>query len=208
MRVDDYKNAIDLAVKDLLTRDSESVARNAGAAMEPGYMGLEYISREVRVSLPGWEASWAPPKEAEEIPLTDKVLIYHYLQGAKDAPLAGELAAYREIPGGAFYFEAFKKRAEIPLMQVFAGKPGLLSKASELLGGKIVKGYGDEAAIFRVFPRIEILLLVYYPDEEFEARGQVLFDRGIGRHLGPEDVSWLGSTLVYRLMGASREVKL
>jgi hypothetical protein len=46
--------------------------------------------------------------------------------------------------------------------------------------------------------------MVYLADEEFEARGQVLFDAVIGKYLSNEDISWLGSSLVYRLMGAAK----
>ncbi|MDR1312116.1 MAG: DUF3786 domain-containing protein [Deltaproteobacteria bacterium] len=204
MRVDDYKNAIAISVKELSGLDPADVARAAGAEMHPDHMDLQYVFNKVRVSLPGWEAGWAPPRDADELSLTDQVLVFHYLLGAKDAALTGELAAYREIPGGAFYFDAFRRRAEIPLAQVFGSRPGILSKASEISGGELRKGYGDEAALFRVFPHVEILVMVYHADEEFEARGQVLFDRSAGKCLSPEDIAWLGSGLVYRLMGAAK----
>jgi hypothetical protein len=204
MRVDDYKNAISLAVKDLSAKEPADVARAAGAEMYLHYMDLQYIFHKARVRLPGWEAGWAPPRDAEELPLTDQVLVLLSLRGAGNVGLPGELAAYREIPGGAFYFDAFRRRAEIPLAQAFGSKPGLLAKVSEACGGKPAEGYGDEAALFRVFPHVEILTMVYHADEEFEARGQVLFDRSVGSYLSPEDVSWLGSSLVYRLMGAAR----
>ncbi|MDR1040814.1 MAG: DUF3786 domain-containing protein [Deltaproteobacteria bacterium] len=207
MRIDDYKNAIALAVKDLSDREPADVARAAGAEMYLNYMDLQYIFHKVRVKIPGWEAGWAPPRDADELPLTDQVLVYHYLQGAKNVALTGELAAYREIPGGAFYFDAFKRRAEIPLAQVFGSRPGILTKAAELSGGEIRKGYGDEAALFRVFPHVEILIMIHLADEEFEAAGQVLFDRSIGSYLSPEDISWLGSGLVYRLMGVAKGLK-
>ncbi|MDR3155288.1 MAG: DUF3786 domain-containing protein [Deltaproteobacteria bacterium] len=207
MRIDDYKNAIALAVKELSERDPAEVGRAAGAELYLQYMDLQYVFHKARLAIPGWAAGWAPPRDSEELPLTDQVLIYHYLLGAKNAGLTGELAAYREIPGGAFYFDAFRRRAEIPLAQVFGSRPGILARVAEASGGKIMQGYGDEAALFRVFPHVEILVMVYHADEEFEARGQVLFDRSVGSCLSPEDISWLGSGLVYRLMGAAKGLK-
>jgi hypothetical protein len=208
MRADDYKNAIALSLKELSGKEPVDVAAAAGAEMFLHHMDLQYIFSKVRIKLPSWEAGWAPPREADELPLTDQVLIYHYLQGARNVPLTGELTAYREIPGGTFYFDAFRRRAEIPLAQVFGARPGVLSKASEISGGKLVKGYGDEAAIFLVFPNVEILVMIYHADEEFEARGQVLFDRSAGSYLSPEDISWLGSGLVYRLMGVAKGIQI
>jgi hypothetical protein len=206
MRVDDYKNAIALATTDLSSRPAKDVALAGGAEYFPDHMEFNYIQHQARIALPGWEISWAPPKDQEEFPLTDQVLVLHYFQGAKNLPLTGDLVAYRQIPGGEFYTDAFHRRAEIPLASVFGGRPGLLSKAAEALGGTLKKGFGDEAAIFRVFPHADILVMLYLADEEFEAHGQVLFDRVIGQYLSNEDISWLGSGLVYRLMGAAKSL--
>ncbi|MDR2198576.1 MAG: DUF3786 domain-containing protein [Deltaproteobacteria bacterium] len=205
MRTDDYKNAVKLAVAELSRRDGRELAAAGGADYFPeGRMEFKYVHDRCRVELPGWKIGWAPPKEAEEFPLTDQVLVCHYFQGAKNLSLTGDLLSYRQIPGGEFYNDAFHRRAEIPLAQVFGKTPGLLAKASLALGGEIKEGYGDEAALFRVFPHIDILVQIYLADDEFEARGQVLFDRVAGQYLSNEDISWLGSGLVYKLMGAAR----
>ncbi|MDR2404829.1 MAG: DUF3786 domain-containing protein [Deltaproteobacteria bacterium] len=204
MRTDDYKNAITLAQKDLSQRDPKEVASMGGAEFHESFMEFEYIHAKTRISFPLWEVSYSPPKDQDEYPLTDQVLVLHYFQGAKNLPLTGELMAYRQIPGGEFYNDAFRRRAEAPLAAVFGGKPGLLTQASEILGGTSQSGYGDEAAIFRVFPHIDILVMIYHQDEEFESYGQVLFDRVIGQYLTTEDISWLGSAVVYRLMGIAK----
>jgi hypothetical protein len=204
MRSDDYKNAIALSVKDLSQRVPIDVARNGGAEFYEGYMEFKYLYRKARIHFPEWTVSWAPPHEKEDFPLTDQVLVLHYFEGAKNKALTGDLAAYRQIPGGEFYYDAFRRRAEIPLANVFGRTPGLLTKASLAMGGAIQTDLGDEAALFRVFPHIDILVQIYYGDDEFEPSGQVLFDKVIGEYLSNEDISWLGSSLVYRLMGAAK----
>ena len=206
MRTDDYKNAIKIASLELSQRSPKETAANGGAEFYDSFMEFKYIQHQARVSFPDLAVSWAPPREKDEFPLTDQVLVLHYFQGAKNLMPTGELAAYRQIPGGEFYTDAFHRRAQIPLASVFGSVPGLLTRAAEALGGETKKGYGDEAALFRVFPNIDILIMIYLADEEFEARGQVLFDRIIGQYLSSEDISWLGSGLVYRLMGAARSL--
>jgi hypothetical protein len=167
-------------------------------------MEFRYLFRKARIHFPEWTVSWAPPYENEDFPLTDQVLVLHYFEGAKNDALTGELVAYRQIPGGEFYYDAFRRRAESPLAKVFGAAPGLLLKASKVMGGSPKTGLGDEAALFRVFPHIEILVQIYYGDDEFDPSGQVIFDQVIGKYLSNEDISWLGSSLVYRLMGAAR----
>ncbi|MDR2422665.1 MAG: DUF3786 domain-containing protein [Deltaproteobacteria bacterium] len=204
MRVDDYKNAIRLAAADLAGRDPARTAETAGASWDGQKMGLNFMGRSVEVVPPEYEIRWADQKAGEEFSLTDAVLVLHYLQGAKGLEPDGELVSYRQIPGGEFYVQAFHRRAEIPLTQAFGHKPGLFSQLAPKLGGEARAEHGDEAAVFRVLPHLEILLLIRHGDEEFEPDGQVLFDKTIVHYLNIEDVAWLGSALVYRLMGLAR----
>ncbi|MDR2140986.1 MAG: DUF3786 domain-containing protein [Deltaproteobacteria bacterium] len=204
MRVDDYKNAQKLAAEELRGRDPAVVASLAGAEWAGDRLVFPYMGRLAQVTPPDYEVRWADQKEGEEFSLTDGVLALHYLLGAKGLGPNGELVAYRQIPGGEFYTQAFHRRAEIPLAQVFGQKPGLFSQVAPLLGGEARPGLADEAALFRVLPHLDILLLVRHGDEEFPPDGQVLFDKVITHYLHIEDVSWLGSSLVYRLMGLAR----
>ena len=116
------------------------------------------------------------------------------------------MVAYRQIPGGEFYTAAFRRRAEIPLAKTFGQKPGLLPKAAALMGGAPQPGLGDEAAVFRVLPNLEVLTVIHLGDEEFEPDGQVLFDKSVSHAFSIEDVAWLGSAVVYRLMALARQV--
>ncbi len=206
MRVDDYKNACRLAAEELAAKDPAKVAGAAGARLlsaPPGFE-LDFFGRSVLVTGPEMRPAWRDRKAGEEFSLTDAVLVLHYLNGASGEPLTGEMAAYRQVPGGEFYTRAFHSRAEAPLAKVFGDKPGLLTRAVQALGGEAVPGRGDESGKFRVLPNIDILLILHHADEEFESAGQVLFDKNIGSYFSNEDISWLGSALVYRLMGAAR----
>ncbi|MDR1608412.1 MAG: DUF3786 domain-containing protein [Deltaproteobacteria bacterium] len=204
MRVDDYKNAQILAAQELREKDPAQIAALSGAEWDGKTFSFKFMNRLALVSAPDYVVAWADQKEGEEFSLTDGVLALHYLLGAKGLEPQGELVAYRQIPGGEFYHHAFHRRAEIPLAQVFGHKPGLFSKAAPLLGGLARPEMGDEAAIFRVLPHIDILLLLRHGDEEFEPDGQVLFDKTVAQYLNIEDVAWLGSAVVYRLMGLAR----
>jgi hypothetical protein len=206
VRVDDYKNAMLLAAEDLSRRDASLVAQLAGAEYDGQSLSFSFMNRKATVSVPKFEVGWAEPVEGEEFSLTDAVMILHYLQEAKGIGPTGEFLAYRQIPGGEFYTAAFRKRAELPLIGVFGYKPGLLTKAAEALAGRPLQGFGDESSIFRVLPNLEIVALIHAGDDEFPPDGQVLFDRSISQALSIEDIAWIGSAVVYRLMGAAKKV--
>jgi hypothetical protein len=204
LREDDYRNAIGIATKDLLGRDPLELARAGGARANPSFLEFRYFGSLTRIALPSLAVSWAPPREADPVPLTDQALILHYFQGAKGLPPTGDFVAFREIPGGGFYSDAFRRRAEIPLAQAFGERPGLFPRAAAALGGTPAEGPGDEAAVFRALPHLDLLAMIYLADEEFGARGQVLFDKVIGGYLPTEDIAWLGSGLVHGLMAAAK----
>lgn len=208
MRVDDFKNALKISQAALMTRDPQQVAALAGAEPEPSGSALTllFCNRPVAVKWPEVTVTWAD-NPAEEFPLTDAVIITHYLERAQGTPIHGEMAAYRQIPGGEFYFAAFQRRAEIPLAKTFGHDPALFKMAAPLLGGEPLDDYGDWGARFRPLPLIPVIICGYAGDEEFEASGQILFDKNIQHHLHIEDVAWLGSTLAYRLIGLARSLK-
>ena len=206
MRVDDYKNACRIAARELAAMNPDAVAAASGATVLSAPQGfqMDFFGRPVVITAPDMEVAWRDQQPGEEFSLTDAVLALHYLTGAKGQAPTGEMAAYRQIPGGEFYTKAFNGRAEIPLAKVFGKAPGLLTKAVEAMGGEPLSGYGDEAGRFRVLPNIDIIVMIHLADEEFESEGKVLFDKAIGSYFSNEDISWLGSALVYRLMGVAR----
>jgi hypothetical protein len=208
MRVDDFKNAVRLAGQELAAKDPDQIAEASGArrVSAPAGFQLDFFGRPVAVSAPDMTVAWRDQNPGEEFSLTDAVLILHYLNGARGDRPTGEMVAYRQIPGGEFYTQAFHGRAEIPLAKTFGRAKGLLTRAVQALGGEITPGFGDEAGRFRVLPNLDLLVMIHLADEEFDSAGQVLFDKVIGSYLSNEDISWLGSALVYRLMGAARNL--
>jgi hypothetical protein len=208
MRVDDYKNACLLAAGELAAKDFNQVAEASGAAVlsAPAGFQMDFFGRQVLVTAPDMAVAWRDPKPGEEFSLTDAVLVLHYLNGASGERPTGQLVAYRQIPGGEFYTQAFNSRAIVPLAKTFGKAPGLLTKAVAALGGEAAPSLGDEAGRFRVLPHLDLAVMIHLGDDEFESSGQVLFDPIIGSYLSNEDISWLGSALVYRLMGAARNL--
>jgi hypothetical protein len=197
-RIDDYIAACRLAREKLAADPCERIAARSGFAFDAGVLRVPFLDRVYRVSCPGFEFADEASAGAQ-IPLQEQVLLLHYL--AADAPVSvtGDWVAYREIPGAAFYFAAFVKRAVDPLKKRFGQGIAGFRQAAERLNGAAVEG-GDAAAEFRVLPNVPVRLILHAGDEEFPPEATVLFDRSIGRILTPEDVAWLAGMLVYRMM--------
>jgi hypothetical protein len=202
-RIDDYIAACRLAREQLSTEPCELLSTRSGfETADPGALRIPFLNRLYRLSCPGLEFTDASA-EAKEIPLQEQVLILHYLQAQLPAAPSGDWIAYREIPGAAFYFGAFVKRAVDPLKKVFGQDIAGFSRAAARLKGVPLE-IGDAGFEFRVFPKVPVRLVLHAGDEEFPAEATILFDRSIGRMLSPEDVAWMAGMLVYRLIALSR----
>jgi hypothetical protein len=199
-RIDDYAHAFELAAESLREKTPRDVALNSGVDYDPGKSTLHvtFINRPVDVKLP--EITLRYHDSEEVIPLTEQVLILHYLNRADGKPLDNELITYREVPAGEFYYAAFLKRAELPLLKAFGAHPERLADLAPVMGGQLVKGQGDMSVQFPALPCVPITLVIWGGDEEFEPTGKVLFDKSISHYLSTEDIAWLSGMIVYRLM--------
>ena len=198
-RVDDYANAFKLAAQALSGRNINEVAQLSGATIDPdtGSLHLNFIGQPHQVRLPDVEI-FGP--DGRETPLTEKVVILHYLNTANGAEVRNAPITFREVPSGEFYYSAFVKRAEAPLLSVFGRDPALLLKTAPLIGGEPVDGQGDAAVRFLPLPHVPVSIILWGGDDEFEPSAQILFDRSIQHYLPTEDIAWLSGMIVYRLM--------
>lgn len=209
-RTDDYENAFKIAAAELAGKNPVEIGNLSGCEFKSdeegsGHFILEFIGRRIRISFPDIKVDYSDSDD--EVPLTEKVIILHYLNQAKGIPLQNEQVTYREVPSGEFYYSAFYKRAEAPMLSVFGADPDLLAKAAPLIGGKPVEGQGDAAAVFYALPMTPITLVIWGGDDEFEPSGKILFDKSIQHYFTTEDIAWVSGMVVYRLMRLASQVK-
>ena len=202
-RIDDYINAKKLAVEKLSQEPFEAILKRSGFE-SPGAdtFRIPFLDRIYRVGFPRFEFEDTKERE-KEIPLQEQVLILHYMSAAEIPEVSGHWISYREIPGAAFYFGAFIKRAVEPLKKVFGQNLSGFSRSAGKLHAREVEN-GDVGFEFRVLPAVPLQLILWSGDEEFPAEANILFDKNIGQILSPEDVAWLGGMVVYRLMALAR----
>ena len=199
-RVDDYQAAFEIAAEQLRKKDPELVAQAAGVEiLESGYE-FDFVAQRIRVGLDPVNVSGP---EGKEIPLTDQVLILHYLTQADGRPVSGEWIAFREIPGAQSYHAAFYKRAMGPLLAGFAENPGWLPEIAAFMDPQPGEG-GDSSVIVRAFPRVPLMLQVWAGAEAFGAEANVLFDKSVTGYMSSEDAAWLAGRVIYPLVGMAK----
>jgi len=207
-RIDDYKAAVALAVAELKKLNPKRVAGRSRSEYfyKDGQEGLvvPYFGQGRRLVWP--EITVTPQTGPGEIPLTEQILILHYLTNTTGELLSGKDIDFRQVPEGSFYWSAFVSRAKKPLLQTFGRDLDLYLKVATSLGGVPVE-LGDAAARFMAFPLVPVTHVLWRGDEEFPSDGNILFDETIPRHLPTEDIAALAGASVYRLMGAAHKLR-
>jgi hypothetical protein len=163
---------------------------------------VEFLNQKYRVTLPGVKVEMAGADA--EVPISDKILILHYLTLASGTPLIGKLIAFQELPEGASYQRTFSKRSIDPLVKYFGGEPQKLIEVAGRLGG-LNTDYGDAAVKIDGFKMVPVTLVLWGGDEEFPPRGNILFDATIPEYLSTYDITVLCDAIIWRLVRALRE---
>lgn len=202
-----YNLAYELAGKQLAaTGDLEQQCRKSGARYKQAgskeIITVEYLNQAYQVTLPDIEVSQV--EGGAEVPISDKILILHYLTLASGAPLSGKLIAFQELPEGASYLPTFAKRAIEPLAKYFGGEPERLVEVAKRLGGRKAD-YGDAAVTINGFKLVPVTLVLWRGDEEFPPRGNILFDSTIPEYLSTYDITVLCDAITWRLVRFLRE---
>jgi hypothetical protein len=153
---------------------------------------VPFLGRTYTVSYPDGSATDTKQQEADA---TTTVLLLHYLSNASGAPLSGEWITFRELPSGAVYTSAFQKRAIIPFVKAFGTQPTALTAVAGRLNGKL-SSHGDLSCIIPVLPRIPLLFILWYGDNELPPGGNILFDRHAHTYMHTEDFAVLAGQTV------------
>ncbi|MFO7740358.1 MAG: DUF3786 domain-containing protein [Desulfatiglandaceae bacterium] len=209
-RIDDYKNAVEIAKTELTIKNPKRIASLSGAEFEGnseegGQLKLEFLNRIILISWPDLVFSIA--ETGDEVPLQQQVLLLHYLVGAAGSRELGDWIAYQEIPDGKFYLDAFVRRAKNPMLQGFGDRPELLAELAAELYGADPLDQGDVSVVVHALPMVPVALVLWKGDEEFPPDGTILFDRSISHILSAEDIAWLAGMIIYPLLGTAGKRK-
>jgi Domain of unknown function (DUF3786) len=126
------------------------------------------------------------------------IVLLHYLLTADGTRPADRWVAFRELPDGLFYAQAFAGHAEGLLAQKYGVNLEGFRRAAGALGGMPLD-LADASFRFQALPRLAVAVLLWSGDEEFPGQARILFDAAAGHYLPTEDLSGIGDWLAHRL---------
>lgn len=194
-RQSNYDQVIENWRLKFLEMDQEKLIRKFQLAADEEFLYIIYFSKRFRIDRKNGFIT-----ENGKSPGFDTVMnIYNTFYYSAAHPVAsGNLVAFRQVKK-VYPFEAAYRRTIISrLQELFSGKTEELRKACEALGGTLLP-QGDVGYVLPVFPFLNIAVLFWDKDEEFEAQANMLFDSEITEFMHEENVVCVAADAVYYL---------
>lgn len=194
-RQSNYDQVIENWRLKFLEMDQEELIRKFQLEADEEFLYIIYFSKRFRI-----DRKTGFITEDGKNPGFDTVMnIYNTFYYSAAHPVAsGNLVAFRQVKR-VYPFEAAYRRTIISrLQELFSGKTEELRKACEALGGTLLP-QGDVGYVLPVFPFLNIAVLFWDKDEEFEAQANMLFDSEITEFMHEENVVCVAADAVYYL---------
>ncbi|MCU0500827.1 MAG: DUF3786 domain-containing protein [Anaerolineae bacterium] len=198
-----FQFALDHARADWAAADPARCAARAGCAVAQHGISVPFFGRPHIVTHPDGDVRVLNPAHVEEPPhdahVSIQIVLLHHLLTADGTPPADRWLAFRELPDGLFYAQAFAGHAEGLLAEKLGGNLGGFRRAAESLGGSPLD-LANAAYRFQAFPRLAVAALLWEGDEDFPAQARILFDAHAGHYLPTEDLAGIGDWLAHHLI--------
>jgi hypothetical protein len=197
-----YDVVIDTWREKFLTMDMEKIVEKFNLKSDEEALYITYYSQELRIDRITGVISYV--KFPEKKPNFNTVInIYNLFHYSIEKPVAsGELVPFRLVKRVYPFEDAYKKTILQRLKELFTGKVEILENACKELGGTPF-GNADVGYELPVFPFLNVAVLFWDSDEEFEAQVNMLFDSNITDFMHEENVVGVASDAVYYLAMAA-----
>lgn len=190
-RIDELRDAI-------RSCDLRQLADRTGGKFDADRMSFRYWLDMVEVCWPEIHAFTI--ENGEPLSTFDQAMLTYYLHEADGARMADRWIGFRELPGGAFYNQAFEGYSGRLIAQGFGENPQGLESVADRLDGTRLSQLAPQAFSFLPLPRIRLAIALWPGDEDFAARASVLFDAASSHYMTTDGLALLGAGLARRLL--------
>lgn len=193
-----WELAADLTVAKLAESDLEGLCAKSGAQWDPdsGTVEIAFLGDRYRVPCP--EFTVTSLADGGEAPITERILLLHYLERATGTEPTGEWIGFVEVPGAELYQANFRARSVDRLVRAYSGREEDLVGAAATVGGREID-HGDVAVCLQALPKVPVMATLWRGDDEFAASGNLLYDSTVAQYLSIEDMVVLAGTIASRL---------
>ena len=194
-----FQIALERARADWAEVDLDIAAALAGCERAPEGVIVPFFGTPHLVTHPAGEVIRIRGEQTAPAHPSIAIVLIHYLLHCDGTRPAGQWVAFRELPDGLFYAQAFSGHAEGALAERFGGDIEAFRQANRAQGGSPLD-IAEAAFAMRRSRYLPVAVLLWAGDDEFPGQARILFDANAGRQLPTEDLSGIGDWLAHRLV--------
>ena len=188
---------------EIIAKGTEQLADSTGTTFyrteqDNGEFRFQAWERDVALSFP--ELVVSDRQSGEPLSSSSQALVLYYFLTCDGTRPSGQWISFSELPDGRFYNQAYQGYTGGKLAQVFQNDFDKFCLIAESLGGRRVHLLGDAAYEYNVLPMVNLLVVTWQGDEDFNATYQVLFDAAVTHHLPTDAGAITASILAGRLL--------
>lgn len=168
----------------------------AGLALCENALEMPWFNRNLRIHPGSRDLTY--PSSPDLRPSWQEGLVVlsliNYLFEHRQLPPATQLISENHLPGGTTFFRGPHVSAACLIADHFAEDgSGFLQKGLEW--GGVPADFGEFGQRFTIFPGLDWYVVLWEADEEFTARAQYLFDRGLSQVFALDVIWALGNVV-------------
>jgi hypothetical protein len=194
-RVEELGSALKASDPQLLASRTGATYHRSGESS--GRFELSLWDRPIELSYPSFAATFAD--SGKPVDVFNMAMLAYYFHTADGTRPAGTWIAFSELPAGRFYAQAFQGYTGNELTKAFGNDEARFAAAAEKVGGRR-ESMGDLSYQFKALPKLDLMVVCWFGDEDFPPSYRVLFDGAAGNQLTTDACAILGSTLTRRLI--------
>ncbi len=188
---------------EIIAKGTEQLADSTGTTFyrteqDNGEFRFQVWERDVALSFP--ELVVSDRQSDKPLSSSSQALVLYYFLTCDGTRPSGQWISFSELPDGRFYNQAYQGYTGGKLAQVFLNDFDKFCLTAESLGGRRVHLLGDAAYEYNVLPMVNLLVVTWQGDEDFNATYQVLFDAAVTHHLPTDAGAITASILAGRLL--------
>jgi hypothetical protein len=123
--------------------------------------------------------------------------IYSYIITGGNKPLAGKWVSFEELKRGSSMSNFFNKRCLEPLRQMAESHADIFFDMLDVFAAQKIEGFqADYARVLYPLPKVPFLILYWRPEEQFESKLKILFDKTADHFLDIDAIYILGRGMV------------
>lgn len=187
----------------LADQKPEDIANKSGIEyhpLDPGQGEFLFLLWDRKVSLSFPELLALDIQANQALADSSLALLLYYLTTCDGTLASGQWVSFSDLPEGRFYNHAFQNYTGAELARTFEDDLDAFLRSSEILKGKRVYLLGDAAYQFQVLPLVNLLVVTWQGDEDFNSSYQILFDAAVHHHLPTDACAIIGGILTRRLI--------